>query len=152
MIVQCINNIGNSPPLVLPKRLAYDIGNENFVSSSEWFTINAELSGYCITKGNGYKVYGVLKYIDQIRFLIIDNERIPGFFPHSLFKITDYDEDADWESFEYKVGNDLLFFTSYPSLAQSYNDVVELIDCTNDAMCNFWDCVLNVETSPGFEF
>lgn len=129
MIVICKENQSRCAPLVLPRDINEEISDENFVVSSEWYTIDSIISGYSVTVSQEYRVYGVLCFNGEVRYLIFDDNNMPGFFPSSLFEIGQMNVLFDWEIKEYLVGPLALLFVGFPELCESYSNLVGLIDC-----------------------
>lgn len=128
MIVVCKTNTSQCDPLILPRTLQYTMSESNYVVASEWYTINKNLSGYCVTEGREYQVYGIAVYGNQKRCLIIDDNQVPGFFPIDLFQIHDSSLFFDWKICEYTIASQTLLFIGYPTLCESYSNLVGLIE------------------------
>lgn len=60
MIINCVKNTENSSPIVLPYDLSHELSDMNFISSREWYSMDSHVSGYKITLGKKYTVYGIL--------------------------------------------------------------------------------------------
>lgn len=128
MTIKCIINKSNHNPIVLPKDLSEKINDENFVSSSEFFTIDSDMSGYSISIGRKYTVMGLIFFHDELRYLISDDNNIPGFFPSDLFEIIDSYILFDWEINSFQIGSRQLVVIGYTELAQNYAHLIGLID------------------------
>ena len=139
MIVKCNVNKCSYPPLVLPYLLTDELDHETIVTSRAGYTINRDFSGYCITEGRDYIVYGILFYKDQIRYLIADDENMPGFFPSILFRITEPYVWFDWEVNEYTVESEKMMIMGYSAITETYEDLRDLIDNKADAVGKFLD-------------
>lgn len=113
---------------MLPKDLSEKINDENFVSSSEFFTIDSDMSGYSISIGRKYTVMGLIFFHDELRYLISDDNNIPGFFPSDLFEIIDSYILFDWEINSFQIGSRQLVVIGYTELAQNYAHLIGLID------------------------
>ncbi len=137
MNVICINNRDNYPSLVLPIHSGSNFGDNSFVSNKEWYTVEKDLLGYNIEIGCKYEVYGLLFFLDQLRYLIQDDHGEPGFFPESLFQIDNNDVFFDWKTTHYSVCTGELFFVGYPDLSDGYEKIRDLIDKKKDAVSNF---------------
>lgn len=139
MIVKCIKNQCDHPLLVLPSKLGVEIDSNNAIVSSEWFTIDTTISGYRITEGNDYTVYGMLFYTNQIRYLIADDNNMPGFFPSTLFSISKPHIWFDWEINEYTINSAKLIILGYAKITEKYEGLIDLIDRRKNAIRNFLD-------------
>lgn len=137
MIIVCKKTQGNFPPLVIPRQIGLTISNNNFVASSEWYTISSELSGYSLTKEKEYIVYGVLFFDNLVRYLVVDDHSIPCFFPAPLFTVQHSLVPYDWQACEYSLASGKLLVLGYPLITESYSELVELIDCANGAISRF---------------
>ena len=138
MTVQCIRNIGNFPALVLPFDCSQEISENNFVSSSEWYTIDSNCSGYCISLDKKYKVYGILIYDNMSRFLIQDDNNIPNFYPSQLFSLTDPSLfDPYWEYNCILIEKKECIVIGYSDLVRDYCHLRDLIDNKPDAIKQF---------------
>ena len=140
MEVICRSSISSSGVLVIPRNPLFELSNDNFVASSEWYTINAQLSGYRVTIGRNYKVHGILCLNQEVRYLIFDDKQIPGFFPQSLFDVLN-EERKNWVECEYKTQQGVIYLCSYPQLTKSYGTLVEIVDCTNKGILSLLDCL-----------
>ena len=105
MTVRCNKTYGDFPSLVLPRDINQPLSNHNFVASSEWYTISDTLSGYSISEDKEYKVYGILIYEQLARYLLVDDNGIPSFFPSGLFSLFTGELEFDWKVCEYKIDN-----------------------------------------------
>lgn len=131
MIVQCLKTQSSCDPLVIPRNLQNVISETNYVMSTEWYTVTNKISGYRISQGKKYTVYAVVAFNEQIRYLIFDDDNIPGFFPSVLFSISNSDIFLDWEVCEYDIESKILFVMGYPALCKDYSSLVGLIECQN---------------------
>ena len=77
----------NAVPLVLSQDIRLQLGETNYCSSSEHLTVDSVVEGYSLSREKVYPVYGLLTANDRLRYLIVDDENIPGFFPESLFQV-----------------------------------------------------------------
>ena len=134
MILKCIMTQCNYPILVLPQTRN---GYEDYVSSSESFTIDSETFGYKLTENNFYKVYGILFYKEQIRFLIMDDDNMPGFFPSTIFMIENSLMYFDYECRKYQINNSELIIIGYSDLVNNYDEICDLMFLRESAIENF---------------
>ena len=132
----CKKNIGKYPSLVLPEDSQNLLGNDNYISSNDWYTINADVSGYCLTIEKTYLIYGVLRYDNQIRYLVADDQGIPCFMPENLFEITD-SATWEWEEKHFKlIESEISIFISN-DLVSSYDDLISLLRLDDKAIKQF---------------
>ena len=87
MLVKCTKATENAAPLVLPQDIRLPLGETNYCSSSEHFTIDSVVEGYSLSREKVYPVYGLLTANDRLRYLIVDDENIPGFFQKVCFRL-----------------------------------------------------------------
>ena len=127
MVVICKKNMCECEPLVLPQDCLNDITEDNYLVAPEWYTIDDKLSGYRLTPEKIYIVYGLLFFKNQNRYLLMDDNHIPGFFPSELFRINDTKFLSDWKSREYIIESNVLRFVGYPALCESYDNLIGLI-------------------------
>ena len=127
MLSICINNIGDFPMLTLPKSLSDCKDKNEYVVSNEWFTIDSTHSGYNITIGREYTVYGILMYNDTIRYLIFNDDNIPCFFHSDLFSVLDNDIMWDWKIQRYSINDKNCLLLAYPQLTESYSNLIGII-------------------------
>ena len=78
MIVECICNQAYFSPLVLPFNICRKMCDQNFITSTEGFTIGDGRVGVALTKGRRYTIYGLLIYKNEIRYLIQNDSNIGG--------------------------------------------------------------------------
>ena len=128
MLVICTANKGNNNPLILPINSEHQIDETNFVTSCEWYTLNSEISGYNITVGKKYTVIGIIMFKNEIRYLISDDNNIPGFFPSNLFRIMESYVLYEWEIRIFPIEADQRLVIGYSELTQNYNHLIGLID------------------------
>lgn len=128
MIVSCKKDSCDYPVLVLPKSIENVLDEGNFISSSEWHTLNAEEVGFSISIGTEYYVYGLLQHHDQIRFLLMDDNNMPGFFPSLLFEISKGDIPSGWYVNKFEIGEKDLLITADPMLINTYEDLKSIIE------------------------
>ena len=134
MTVLCKKIFDDSDPLVMPKDMSQRIDDINFVASSEWNTISNTISGYCLTEGLEYFVFGILLFSKQIRYLVFDDNNIPGFFPAGLFKICDSSTNFDWRVAEYSTKNGCVLFVGCPLYTEAYVEIADLVNCEKEAI------------------
>ena len=139
MIVKCNINKCSYPPLVLPYLSTEEADIDDVVVSKDCYTIDSKIDGYCITKGRDYIVYGILFYKDQIRYLICNDNNMPGFFPSILFRITEPYVWFDWEVNEYTIESEKMMIMGYSAITETYEDLRDLIDNKADAVDKFLD-------------
>jgi hypothetical protein len=139
MTIKCIVNKSNHDPIILPQNLSEQISDMNFVSSSEFFTVDSGMSGYRISLGKKYTVMGLIIFNNELRYLISDDNNIPGFFPSDLFEIADPNILFDWEINLFQIENQQLFVVGYTELAQNYAHLVGLIDSKKQEVKKYLD-------------
>lgn len=137
MKIKCLRTCGKYEPLILPYVYGKSISDQNFIVSHEWYTIDSEVSGYSLTTSFEYIVYGMLFYRNELRYLIANNNNIPGFFPAELFEIAENYMQPDWEMNVFKLDSDRLFVIGYPDLLSDYSKLRDLIDGNNGAIRAF---------------
>lgn len=128
MIIECNENQCICDPLIIPRDPHASLSETNYVSSTEWYTIDAQLSGYCITKSKEYTVYGILVIKNQVRFLISDDNGVPGFFPDCLFSIKDRTLFFDWEVNLHSMDSGTILCIGYHELCRRYSSLVGIIE------------------------
>ena len=128
MLVVCKTNISQCDPLVLPHNPQYAMSESNYVVASGWYSVDGNFSGYCLTVGAEYQIYGILLYGDQKRYLVVDDDSMPGFLPTELFQICNSTLFFDWKICEYTIETQALLFIGYPELCESYSNLIGLID------------------------
>ena len=101
MLVKCTKATENAAPLVLPLVIRLPLGETNYCSSSEHFTVDSIVEGYSLSREKVYPVYGLLIANGRLRYLIADDENIPGFFPESLFQVVSHDVPDEWITRKY---------------------------------------------------
>ena len=111
------------------------LSNTNYVSSSEWYTIDEALSGYSLRIGSLYSVFSVMIYKEEIRYLIIDENGHIGFFPSRLFSIYDRFVLVDWELFEYSLTGNLLLLLGPGCIVGKYDLVCKVIEERTEMVC-----------------
>ena len=126
MLVKCVQTQGEFVPLVLPVDINLPLGDNNFCSSNEWFTINSKTSGFNLSYERCYRVYGFLIVNGKLRYLISDNNNIPGFFPDMLFQVVDHSISLEWVFSSYTSSSNTVFFIS-PSDFNSYGDILGIM-------------------------
>ena len=139
MNVKCIKNRGAYPLLVLPIDNTQKTDEDNFVSSNDWYTIDSVTSGYCLTIGRQYIVYGVMIYQSQARFLILNDQGNPYFMPSELFANSDIAMCWDWEERHFYVDNMECKILASAELISSYDDLVSLVSLDENAFRRFLD-------------
>lgn len=137
MTIICKSNTSESSPLILPRNNECNACSGDIVASSEWYTINSNISGYSISMGREYTVYGILYYDRQVRYLILDDYGMPGFFPSTLFQLQKRNLFFEWEIGEYSIGEQTLFIIAYPDICHSYDNLLRLVEAKSDAISNF---------------
>lgn len=137
MTVVCRFNQGSFPPLVLPRSIHHEICDDNCIVSSEWYTIDSELSGYSISIEKEYEVFGILVYKGQTRYLIEDDNCNLGFFPGELFSIVNKDLFFDWKVCNYSFTDSSILIIGYSELCESYSNLISLLDESKDAISIF---------------
>ena len=85
MKVKALKNRGEFSPLVIKTDPEKPLTESNYVSSSEWFSTDGNTVGYSLTVGREYTVYAIITVEGKDRFLIIDDDGLPGYFPWHLF-------------------------------------------------------------------
>ena len=88
MLVRCIKTTEKSVPLVLPRDIQLPLGEANYCSSGEHFTIDAAVDGYSLSCKKVYPVYGLLTANGRLRYLMADDDNIPGFFALAWVRTT----------------------------------------------------------------
>ncbi len=137
MKVKCIINRNVSVlPLVLPIDINKEFSDENFVVSNLEST--GSITGYDLSIGRDYIVYGILEYDNKKRFLIQDDSNIPAFHSSKLFQIIDSSLDIEWGTKAYLVNNKQLIITSYCDILD-YNSLIDLIQENPYAIKSFLD-------------
>lgn len=137
MIINCIKNTENSSPIVLPYDLSHELSDMNFISSREWYSIDSRVSGYKITLGKKYTVYGILFFKNEIRYLICDDDNVPGFFPSTLFEILENYILFDWGINSYQIEDEKILLIGYSDLIKDFEHLRDLIENTPDAVRTF---------------
>lgn len=127
MLVKCIKTTAKAVPLVLPPDIQSPLGEANYCSSDEYFTIDSAVDGYSLSCGKVYRVYGLLTVNGELRYLIVDEDNIPGFFPECLFQVVSHDAPAEWISREYIGPDAAVFYTAYPEL-NTYQDIPGIME------------------------
>lgn len=137
MIINCIKNTENGSPIVLPYDLSHELSDMNFISSREWYSIDSHVSGYKITLGKKYTVYGILFFKNEIRYLICDDDNVPGFFPSTLFEILENYILFDWGINSYQIEDEKILLIGYSDLIKDFEHLRDLIENTPDAVRTF---------------
>ena len=137
MNVICKYKCGRYPPLVIPIHSSSSITLNEYVSNREGYTIEKDISGYCISENAQYEVYGVLIFSEQIRYLIQDDNGIPGFFPHILFEIGENHSFYEWEVLHYSTENGEMLWMGYPDIVDNYEGIRDLVDERKEAIARF---------------
>ena len=145
MIVKCVANQGVFNPIVLPKDPLLPIGNVNCVISSEYCTIDAHKLGYSITVERDYCVYGMFTYRHELRYLIIDDNGLPGFLPADLFIVTNSRLPYDLCYKEYHLCGEKCQLIACEKLTQSYDALLDFLETKGDSISDFLDYKKNVE-------
>lgn len=148
MKVRCLRNCGKYGPLVLPYVYGESMSDLNFISSHEWYSIDSEpeLSGYSLTISSEYTVYGMLFYKNELRYLIADDDNMPGFFPADLFEITERYVLLDWEMNVFTIDSEKLYVIGYTELVSNYSQLRDLIDGDSCAVRDFLEYKESLET------
>lgn len=136
MTVICMSSISRTPPIVIPCEQESNLNINNF-AVIDGYTIDSNTSGYRITLGARYQVYGLLLFREQIRYLIQDDKGIPIFCPSDLFGIESSSVYWDWEIAQYAILNTVLVFIGYPDVSASYQKLIELIESKPNAIESF---------------
>lgn len=137
MKVKCIiNKNANVLPLVLPIDINEELSDENFVVSD--LEATGSITGYDLSMGREYRVYGILEYDNEIRYLILDDSNIPVFHSSKLFQIIDSSLDIEWDTKVYIVNNKQLIITSYCDILD-YNSLIDLVQEKPCAIKSFLD-------------
>lgn len=110
------------------------LNDSNFIASAEWHTINSKEVGFSISIEKEYYVYGILQYQNQIRFLLMDDNNMPGFFPSILFNIKQGDIPTGWVVKKHEIGDGDMIITTDPMLIDSYEDLKSIIEYKNAAI------------------
>ena len=137
MIINCVKNTENSSPIVLPYDLSHELSDMNFISSQEWYSIDSHVSGYKITLGKKYTVYGILFFKNEIRYLICNDDNVPGFFPSTLFEILENYILFDWGINSYQIEDEKILLIGYSDLIKDFEHLRDLIENTPDAVRTF---------------
>ena len=137
MIINCVKNTENSSPIVLPYDLSHELSDMNFISSREWYSIDSNVSGYKITLGKKYTVYGILFFKNEIRYLICNDDNVPGFFPSTLFEILENYILFDWGINSYQIEDEKILLIGYSDLIKDFEHLRDLIEYTPDAVRTF---------------
>lgn len=137
MIINCVKNTENSSPIVLPYDLSHELSDMNFISSREWYSIDSNVSGYKITLGKKYTVYGILFFKNEIRYLICNDDNVPGFFPSTLFEILENYILFDWGINSYQIEDEKILLIGYSDLIKDFEHLRDLIENTPDAVRTF---------------
>lgn len=145
MKVICKKNDGLYSPIVLPYQIDCPITENNFILNNEYYTIDSERIGFCLTENRKYEVYGILFYLNQPRFLIQDDMGMPAFLPCELFEINEKSVCFDWEAAFYKTENGSLTWIGYPTIAQSYECFRDLFRRERNAISQFLQYKASVE-------
>lgn len=124
----CTANYCNASSLVLPKDPTVVLNDTNYVSSTEWYTIDRVNSGYCLRIGSLYDVFSVMIYKKEIRYLIIDENGHAGFFPSKLFSICDRFVILDWELFDYSLCGEPLLLLGPSCIVGEYNQICAIVE------------------------
>lgn len=143
MVIKCKKKTNNCDPLVLPRDPSKIMCESNFVCSCEWYTIDSDLSGYNITIGKKYTVNGCLIFSNQIRYLISDDNNIPGFFPYDLFEIIESYIVYDWEINIYEINSKKLVVLGCSDLFSKYDYLIDLVDNDPKAIKKYLDSIVN---------
>ena len=114
--------------------LANVLNDSNFIASAEWHTINSKEVGFSISVEKEYYVYGLLQYHNQSRFLLMDDNNMPGFFPSILFDIRQGDIPIGWIVKKYEIREEDLIITTDPMLIDSYEDLKSIVEYKDAAI------------------
>lgn len=132
MIIKCISNKSNKGALILPIKNIDQSQDDAYAISSEWHTLNSEVSGYNISIDSKYFVAGIINWNNEVRYLISDDNGIPGFFPAELFQIYNSFIMFDWEINIFNIKQKQLLVIGYTQLAHDYNHLIGLVDMKSD--------------------
>ena len=124
----------NINPLVIPKNVTKPLDEKNYVASNEYYTIDSTWSGYSLKMENEYAVYGVLIYKNQIRYLIFDDNGIPGFYPSCLFDVVEGYLLFDWSINIFDIYKEKCVLLISENVVGNYDDFRDLIDNTDGAI------------------
>lgn len=139
MIVKCKKNTNYSNPLVIPNNILKMLDEANYVSSTEWYTINSRESGYALKIGCDYVVYGILIYKNEIRYLIINEDNIPGFFPSDLFDVVEHYILFDWGLNVYNICLEKCVLIISENIIADYTEFKDLVNNETNAIKRFWE-------------
>ena len=98
---------------------------------------DSHVSGYKITLGKKYTVYGILFFKNEIRYLICDDDNVPGFFPSTLFEILENYILFDWGINSYQIEDEKILLIGYSDLIKDFEHLRDLIENTPDAVRTF---------------
>ncbi len=145
MKVFCVSNTSDYIALIVPINRNKPVGNQNFVSGSEYYSgvISNDSSitmlpnntvGYNLTVGKSYSVNGVLFlppvqcFPAQTRFLLTDDTGRTGFFRESLFEIDSPLLPSDWAFAKYDTVEGNIFYIGCHGSAERYDDLIDIIN------------------------
>ena len=117
----------NAAPLVLPQDIRLQLGETNYCSSSEHLTVDSVVEGYRLSREKVYQVYGLLTANDRLRYLIVDDENIPGFFPERLFQVVSHDVPDEWITRKYDGPDVAVSYVTYAAL-NTYQGILGLMN------------------------
>lgn len=138
MLVKCTKATENAAPLVLPQDIRLPLGATNYCSSSEHFTVDSIVEGYSLSREKVYPVYGLLIANGRLRYLIADDENIPGFFPESLFQVVSHDVPDEWITLNYDGPDVSVSYVTYAAL-NAYQDILGVMNNRPSTIKKFID-------------
>ncbi len=137
MKVKClINKNANINPLVLPLDINKELSDDNFVVSD--LEASGSITGYDLSVGRNYIVYGILEYDKETRYLVLDDSNIPTFHSSKLFQTIESDNNIEWDTMIFIVNGKELKITTYSDLLD-YNNLVQLINKKTISIRKFLD-------------
>lgn len=138
MLLKCkTNSVSNPPILLLPRDITCNIDENNYVSSSEWYnSMDEGIFDYLLTIGKTYFVYALLIYDGLLRYLIVDDNGIPNFYPEYIFEIVDSKIICDWDIACYGINENekQCIVVADKMLISQYEDLRDLIEQTNSSI------------------
>lgn len=137
MKIKCISNRSkDTSVLVLPFDETQPIDNNNIISSFEGFNETTQGGmhmlergemGYNLTINAVYLVMAVLILDNEVRYLILDDDGNPGFFPELLFCNIDNTLMYDWSFKNISLCNNRIILISDDSVINKYSDIREIV-------------------------
>ena len=141
MRIKCkTNRSKGTSALLLPYDENMPIDYNNLVVSHEGYdettrggahTLERGERGYCLTANKEYTVLGIMIYKGEVRYLILNDDGEGGFFPESLFYISDGSLLFDWSFNQISLHEGHIIFIGDNSVFTGYSDLRDFIDNNN---------------------